>query len=99
MVGSKIYMAPEIIRGEPHGIPCDIWSMGIILYTMLSQDYPFSFRNIDDEILNAPVLYLNEKWNGISPEARNLISMLLNKQDSTRITAKQALDHPWFKKF
>ena len=60
MVGSKLYMAPEIILGEPHGIQCDIWSIGIILYRMLSGTFPFSFRNIDEAIINHPVLFLND---------------------------------------
>jgi serine/threonine protein kinase len=99
MVGSKIYMAPEIIKGEAHSLPCDMWSIGIILYSMLSSEYPFNFRNIDDEIINTPVLYMGDNWSDISVEARTFISMCLRKEDSERLTAKKALDHPWFKKF
>ena len=99
MVGSKIYMAPEIIKGEQHGIACDMWSIGIILYTMLSNEYPFNLRNIDEEIINSPVLYLGERWNDISIEARTFISQCLAKDESERLTASQALQHLWFNKF
>ena len=99
MVGSKMYMAPEIIRNEQHGLPCDMWSIGIILYTMLSNDYPFNVRNIDEEIMNTPVLYLGERWKDISVEARAFISSCLAKNDCDRLTAFEALNHPWFNKF
>ena len=93
MVGSKLYMAPEILLGEPHGIQCDIWSMGIIVFRMLSGTFPFSLRNIDDAIVNQPLVFLNDK---ITPLAMNLISGLLDKSYSSRLTAGQALNHPWF---
>jgi p70 ribosomal S6 kinase len=80
IVGSKVYMAPEILRGEPHGIACDMWSIGIILFTMLSSSFPFNFKNLDKEILNSPVLFIPvDQWKDISHEARNLITLLLSK--------------------
>ena len=61
-VGSKIYMAPEIISGESHSFPCDLWSMGIILYHMLSGSYPFGFRHLEKDITETPVLFLGNSW-------------------------------------
>jgi serine/threonine protein kinase len=52
-----------------------MWSIGIILYTMLSSSFPFNFKNIDNEILNSPVCFVPaDQWTNISPEARNLIT-------------------------
>lgn len=61
-VGSKIYMAPEILQGQTHSFPVDMWSMGIMLYIILSGAYPFSFRNIENDIIKTPVLFLGNKW-------------------------------------
>jgi len=67
MVGSKMFMAPEIIERTPHSYPCDMWSLGIILYLMLSNKYPFDIKNIEYEIVNEPILYLpNDGWDDIS---------------------------------
>ena len=98
-VGSKMYMAPEIVDCDQHSFPCDMWSVGIMLYNMLSGSYPFNFRNLDKEIVSTPVLFLGPKWSEISHEAKHLISKLLEKDQYNRINAKQALDHPWFKKY
>lgn len=53
LVGSEDYIAPEIIQGEPSGAPADLWSLGVILYLLLSGDSPFkghteliTFQNI-----------------------------------------------------
>lgn len=72
-VGSKIYMAPEIIQGETHSFPCDMWSMGITLYLMLSGQYPFNFRRLEDDIKRTPVLFLGPTWENISVEAKDLV--------------------------
>ena len=92
-------MAPEILSGDPHGIEADMWSIGIIIYQILSGKFPFAFRNIDDNILKAPVLFLGDEWAKISQEAKDLIQILLNKSQYDRLKAKDALNHPWFKKF
>ena len=47
IVGSKVYMAPEILNGHPHEFACDMWSLGIIMYLMLSGQYPFNFKRLD----------------------------------------------------
>ena len=60
MVGSKIFMAPEILQGFPHTIACDMWSLGIILFMMLSGRYPFNLKKVDKEIVETPVLFLGE---------------------------------------
>lgn len=89
-------MAPEIIKGETHSFPCDMWSMGIILYFMLSGAYPFSFRKLEEDIMNTPVLFLGPNWDKVSMEAKHLVSQLLEKDQFSRITAKDALSHAWF---
>ena len=98
MVGSRAYMAPEILQNHPHSYPCDMWSMGIILYLMLSGNHPFNAKNLDHDIIETPVMfYPGMGWNEISKEAQDLVRGLLEKDYSNRLTASQALNHPWFK--
>ena len=68
-----MYMAPEILNGLPHDYSCDVWSIGIIMYTILSGQMPFNFKRIDDEIKNTPILFIGPKWKKISKMAQNLI--------------------------
>ena len=66
-VGSQYFMAPEIFQGYPQSSACDIWSVGIILYMMLSGSYPFSMREIEKEVTETPLLFLGPVWDEISP--------------------------------
>jgi serine/threonine protein kinase len=58
MVGSKMYMAPELVQNISYSKSCDLWSVGIILFMMLSADYPFSSSNLDYEIVNEPIFFM-----------------------------------------
>ena len=87
MVGSKMYMAPEIIDRSSHSKSCDLWSIGIIMFLMLADDYPFDFKNLDHEICNEPVIFLPKKWEGVSQLAKDLITGLLDKDPSSRLSA------------
>lgn len=64
-----------------------MWSIGVILYLILTGAYPFSTNNIDHNILNLPVLFLQEKGITLSNEAQDLIYKLLDKTPTHRITA------------
>ena len=98
MVGSKMFMAPEIIERISHSYPCDMWSLGIILFLMLSGNYPFDTKNIEYEIMNEPIIYMpKDGWNDRSQLAKNFLNRLLCKDPSERMTAKEALEHVWFK--
>lgn len=96
IVGSKIFMAPEVFLGFPHTMAMDIWSLGIILFMMVSGQYPFSLRNVEKEITDSPVLFLGPAWENISAELKGLILAMLDKDSGARISAKEALHHPWF---
>ena len=99
-VGSSYYMDPEIIKRK-YDEKCDLWSIGVILYILLNGRPPFD-GNDDDEILENVAKGVYDKWSYpyplLSSEAKDLINKLLQYDPKQRISAEEALEHPWFKK-
>ena len=95
--GTLYYMAPEIIKGA-YDAKCDIWSLGVIMDLMLTGCYPF-FGNYAPEVYNnilTQEYYPNTpKYAHISELGRDLLKKLLKKEPSNRLSAEQALAHPW----
>jgi len=89
-------MAPEVIEGKPYGYSCDMWSLGVILYVMLSGRYPFNGKNLENEIINNSHSFPKNVWGKFSPQCTYFIDRLLNKDPSKRLTADEAFKHPWF---
>lgn len=96
--GSVRSIAPEIIRRQ-YGKECDMWSMGIITYFLLTQTMPFN-GSTSDEIFAAIVTgkFYYPQWTatGLCEEAKDFINRLLIGDPRRRMSAKQALRHPWF---
>ena len=99
--GTSYYVAPEVLRGI-YNEKCDIWSIGVIFYIMLSGKPPFPGKD-DKEILRKVEIGMYQldgsPWNDLSSEAIDLLRRLLNYNPNTRISAAEALEHPWFQKF
>ena len=89
-------MAPEIIERTNYASPVDLWALGITMFMMVSNDYPFHLKNLDYEIVHTPVIFKPADWTDISWHCKSLIMGLLEKDPSKRLTAKQALDHYFF---
>ena len=98
LVGSSYYIAPEVIRGK-YDEACDLWSIGVIMYIMLVGTPPFNGEE-DDDILRAVSIGKYEtsypQYQNLSFEAKDLITKLLKFNPVDRITAQEALKHPWF---
>lgn len=96
-VGSPYYIAPEVISGN-YNEKCDIWSLGVILYVLLSGVPPFFGKN-DNEILTnilvKEVKFDGKVWKNISAEAKNLIKAMLTKEVPIRITAQDVYTSEW----
>lgn len=96
--GSLGYAAPEILLGEGHGTPVDLWSLGVITYTLLCGYAPF--RTDDPKLLAAEtkagrIPFHARHWDRISGPAKDFVQRCLTLDPTLRMTAPQALVHPW----
>jgi serine/threonine protein kinase len=99
-VGSPHYVAPEVLREEPYGPVVDAWAVGIILHIMLTRRYPFAGETIQETlelVCRGRFSLQGSEWDRVSDDGKNLLSALLTEDPTERITARAALDHPWFK--
>ncbi|KAK8140213.1 Calcium/calmodulin-dependent protein kinase [Apiospora sp. TS-2023a] len=98
MAGSFGYAAPEVMLKKGHGKPVDMWSMGVITYTLLCGYSPFRSENLQDlidECSNAQVVFHERYWKDVSQDAKDFIMHLLQPEADNRWTSQQALDHIW----
>ena len=93
--GTPAYLAPEIIADKGYsGFYVDLWSLGVLLYTMLQGTVPFKASSLQD--LHALILKGNFKYPvEISNEAKDLIESMLMVQPESRISIPMILRHPW----
>ena len=99
-VGTPYYIAPEVLK-KNYTEKCDIWSCGIILYILLVGYPPFNAKTTDLIIAKVTEGKYNmryQDWSKISNEAKDLVKQLLTYDPKERISAKEALSHPWFEK-
>ncbi|XP_055647615.1 maternal embryonic leucine zipper kinase isoform X1 [Falco peregrinus] len=96
--GSPAYAAPEVIQGKPYiGSEVDVWSMGVLLYTLLCGVHPFDDAG-DNTIVSVYRRVLNGQYNipdWLSPSSMLLLNQMLQVDPKKRITVKQLLHHPW----
>ncbi|KAJ9157520.1 Calcium/calmodulin-dependent protein kinase [Pleurostoma richardsiae] len=98
MAGSFGYAAPEVMLKKGHGKPVDMWSMGVITYTLLCGYSPFRSENLQDlidECSNAQVVFHERYWKDVSDDAKDFILHLLQPNPEDRWTSSQALKHLW----
>ena len=97
LCGSLDSVAPEVLANVGYGNECDMWSLGVILFTILSGELPFHGQDnvAIRAIMKADYRFTSPAWHEVSPEARDLISRLLQINTFLRLTADEALRHPW----
>lgn len=96
--GTPNYMAPEIILAEPYGKPVDMWALGVLTYILLGGYAPFSHNNrmkLFGLIRKGQYQFDPQYWAHVSEEAKDLIRGMLERDPGKRLTATQALQHPW----
>ncbi|XP_033761336.1 serine/threonine-protein kinase 17A-like [Pecten maximus] len=100
IIGTPDYVAPEVLSYEPLGLYTDMWSLGVLTYVMLTACSPFCGKTQNETFLNISQVNLDfpdNLFSNISPGAQDFIKLLLVKEPSERLTAKQCLEHSWIK--
>jgi serine/threonine protein kinase len=101
IVGSAYYVAPEVLH-RAYNTEADTWSIGVIAYILLCGSRPFWARTesgIFRSVLKADPTFDEPPWPSLSDEAQDFVKRLLNKDPRKRMTAAQALGHPWIKSY
>ncbi|MBA0831836.1 hypothetical protein Goarm_016268 [Gossypium armourianum] len=99
IVGSAYYVAPEVLH-RSYSLEADIWSIGVITYILLCGSRPFWARTesgIFRSVLRSDPNFDDLPWPSVTPEAKDFVKRLLNKDYRKRMTAVQALTHPWLR--
>lgn len=100
-IGTSAYLPPELLESGVCTAACDMWALGCVLYIVLSGAHPFDLEGtasdaeVEERIKRAPVTFDFAAWTHVSGDAKDLISKLLHKDPSKRLTADQLLVHPW----
>lgn len=98
MAGSFGYAAPEIMLKQGHGKPVDMWSLGVITYTLLCGYSPFRSEIVADlieECKSGRIVFHGRYWKDVSAEAKDFIINLLRPDPSKRLTSEEALQDVW----
>lgn len=106
--GTPYYVSPEVINGE-YDEKCDIWSIGIVAYLLLSGVLPFALehhskkntkedeKELFDKILNSKPNFTSRIWKSYTRKAIDFVNSCLEKDPKKRLSAKELIEHPWFK--
>ena len=100
LVGSAYYVAPEVLKKD-YGAECDVWSMGVLLYMMLSGRPPFwapSEDGVCAAVLKGEYDLQSGLWRDVSDEAKHLLRRMMEVDPKKRITAAEILEHPWVRR-
>ncbi|KAM9839733.1 serine/threonine-protein kinase H1-like [Aulostomus maculatus] len=96
--GAPEYMAPEVLLRRPYSCAVDMWALGVISYIVLSGSMPFeedSRTRLYRSVLRGRYSFCGEPWPSVSNLAKDFIQRLLSLDPATRLTANQAIHHPW----
>lgn len=101
VLGSPMYMAPEIVNREKYDAKVDCWSAGVVTYVLLTGMTPFTGKTkeeVYDNIKNCEPDFKVEELKVVSKDAKDFMQKLFGSKDpAKRMTASEALQHPWLK--
>lgn len=98
-MGSLAFLSPEIVKYLPHNALTDVWSMGIVVYIVMTGRFPFvsteavqiTMQNIAHKEIN----FNQSFWVDKSAQAKDLVAQMLKKDFRERISTQKLLEHPW----
>lgn len=96
--GTPGYLSPEVLRKDPYAKPVDLWACGVILYILLVGYPPFwdeDQHRLYQQIKAGAYDFPSPEWDTVTPEAKDLINKMLTINPAKRISATEALKHPW----
>lgn len=96
--GTPHYMSPEVIQGKEASFKADVWSLGVIMYIMLSGTFPFdgkSTKELKSCILRKQIKFQSECWGKVSPLGLDLLTKMFERSPKNRISAEEVLEHPF----
>lgn len=100
VLGSPLYMAPEIVKKLKYDAKVDIWSLGIMAYIILSGRPPFSGKTKEEiflQLTTQSIQYKDGIWSRLSREAKSFVKRCLTRDPESRPTAEELLEHEWIK--
>jgi serine/threonine protein kinase len=98
VLGSPLYMAPEIVKRVKYDAKVDIWSLGVMTYILLSGKAPFTGRSKQEiflQITSSTISYTDSVWLKISKEGRDFVRKMLTRDPAMRASAEELLGHPF----
>lgn len=94
--GTQVYMPPERLCGTPYNGKADIWSLGVTMFICLFRMMPFEGDAVEEEICEGLPIIRSGILDEVSEEAADLLVRMLNVDPEERISAEEAILHPWF---
>jgi serine/threonine protein kinase len=96
--GSPGYVAPEILHKKPYSCEVDMFSIGIVLFTLLAGEAPFNGSSVSEILVknkNCRIEFKEKSWKNVSENAIDLVKGMTEQDPAKRISAEEALRHPW----
>lgn len=98
-IGTPLFVAPEILKGEGYDCACDMWSLGVVMYLVLCGYPPFPIyddpQKLTRAIINGDYSFPAREWTHVSADAKSVITEMLQVNPQKRLTPAEALARPW----
>ena len=98
VLGTPLYMAPELVKHQKYNEKVDVWSLGVITHQLLCGRTPFdskTMKAINQNIVNKKVTFQEKEWKTVSNNAKDFILMCLDRNAENRPSIEDLFDHPW----
>ena len=97
--GTLAFMAPEVMLEQPFDFKADIWSLGVILYTLIASKLPHDDHlyhpQYENHLLSEPMNFTGKPFDSVSSECLQLLQSMLEKDQLKRPKIEEVLQHPW----